>query len=116
MMNDDDLTSKTKSTLDDSVEQLDANTTQQLFAARQKALNELDKPTWWKMPMLKPVGAIAAGLMVFAMLSPIYKVADNKDGLTQPDDIELMASVDNLDMVEELEMIQWLLETEDYAS
>ena len=66
--------------------------------------------------MLKPIGAIAAGLMVFAVLSPVNKVADNREGLTQPDDIELMASVENLDMVEELEMIQWLLESEDYAS
>ena len=116
MKNDDDLIRQTKSTLDDSVEQLDADTTQQLFDARQKALNELDKPAWWKLPMLKPIAAIAVGLTVFAVLSPVYKVADNGESLTQPDDIELMASVDNLDMVEELEMIQWLLESEDYAS
>jgi hypothetical protein len=115
-MKNDELTNKVNSALDDSVEKLDADTTRQLFEARQKALNELDKPLWWKMPMLKPAGAIAAGLVVFMLVSPFFKVTDNSDSFTEPTDIELMASVDNLEMVEELEMIQWLLESEDYAS
>lgn len=112
----DDLKKKAGSVLDKSVEDLDAKTTRQLFEARQKALNELDKVAWWKSPALKPVGAIAAGLAVFMLVSPVYKVAENSNGLALPADMELMASADNLEMVEELDMIQWLLESEDYAS
>ena len=117
-MNNDEFNKQANASLDESVDNLDSDTSQKLFSARQKALAELDKPVWWKMPMFKPVGAIAAGLTVFMIVSPVYKVADNNNGkgLTQPADIELVASVDNLEMVEELEMIQWLLESDDYAS
>ena len=114
-MNDEELNKQVNASLDDSVDNLDTDTSQQLFSARQNALAELDKPVWWKIPILKPVGAIAAGLTVFMIVSPVYKVADNGKGVTQPADIELVASVDNLEMVEELEMIQWLLESDDYA-
>lgn len=114
-MSNNEFNKQAKASLDDSVDNLDPETSQQLFSARQKALAELDKPVWWKTPMMKPVGAIAAGLTVFMIVSPVYKVADNGKDLTQPADIELMASADNLEMVEELEMIQWLLESDDYA-
>ena len=112
----DEFNKQAKGSLDESVDNLDPETSQQLFSVRQKALAELDKPVWWKAPMLKPVGAIAAGLTVFMIVSPVYKVADNDKGITQPADIELVASLDSLEMVEELEMIQWLLESDDYAS
>lgn len=114
-MNNEEFNKQVNASLDESVDNLDPDTSQQLFSARQKALAELDKPVWWKAPMLKPVGAIAAGLTVFMIVSPVYKLADNANGLSQPADIELMASVDNLEMVEELELIQWLLESDDYA-
>lgn len=115
-MNNDDFEKQVNQALDDSVDKLDSDTTRRLLTARQSALAELDKPAWWKMPVLKPVGALAAGLLVFMIVSPVYKLAQNDRGLAEPADIELMASVDNLEMVEELEMIQWMLETEDYAS
>lgn len=115
-MTNDDFNKQVNQTLDDSVDKLDPETKQRLFDARQSALAELDKRSWWQAPVLKPVGALVAGLMVFMIVSPVYKLAENENGLPQATDLELMASVDNLEMVEELEMIQWLLEKEDYAS
>lgn len=114
-MNKDDFDKRVKQALDESVDKLDSDTTQRLFEARQSALVELDRRSWWQAPILKPIGALAAGLLVFMIVNPVYRLAENDNELPQPTDIELMASVDNLEMVEELEMIQWLLEKEDYA-
>ena len=114
-MNNDDFENKARSVLDDSVENLDSHTSRQLFEARQKALAELHKPAWWQMPVLKPVGAVVAGLLIFMLVNPVYRLAENETGLSQPADIEMMASVESLEMVEDLEMMQWLLESDDYA-
>ena len=101
-MKNEELENKVNTALDDSVKNLDSQTTQQLFEARQKALDELKKPVW-KITILKPVGAIVAGLAVVMLVSPIYKVVENGNGLSQPTDFELMASADNFEMVDELE-------------
>jgi hypothetical protein len=114
-MKNDNFDKQVNQALNDSVDRLDSDTTQRLFETRQLALAELDRRSWWQAPIIKPVGAVVAGLLVFMIVSPVYRLADNEKELPHPADIELMASVDNLEMVEELEMIQWLLEKEDYA-
>ena len=101
-----------RASLDDSVAHLDAATLSQLNRARQQALAEAQKPFLQRHWL--SVGAATCAVVALAIALP----------LVQPGDPEVIPGVDeayygtaeDAELVEDLDLVLWLMENEDHAS
>lgn len=118
-MNEQDFLKQVKQSLDDSVENLDAETRTRLNQARQAALREMHKSSlrktkaWWMIP------AGAAAMAAIAVLSSVmYFRSTGSIMLPQGgiSDLDIVASRDQLEMYENLDFYLWLVEEETSAS
>ena len=107
---------KIKQDLEQSSEQLDAETRARLLASRRKALATLpESPSSWLTSWWEPAGAVAmVAAAVFAVILWQGRLGPDAE-LIQSTDMELIASSDNLNFYEELEFYQWLDEVENGA-
>ena len=123
-MKDDDqnILKKSKQALDESVEHLDAQTLSRLNQARQKALSQKTHVfplniSWanisWKNISWAPASAFAA-LSIAIIASSLFLSTPNNT-LTSADEVEFMASNEDLELMEDLEFVAWLIE-QDNAS
>lgn len=109
-----------KQDLEQSSEQLDADTRARLTAARRKALAALPErsaswPLSWLANWWQPAGAVAmVAAAVFAVMLWQARLGPDAE-LIQSTDLDLIASSDNLNLYEELEFYQWLDEVENGA-
>lgn len=110
-MNDDDFLKQTKKTLDDSVESLDAATLSKLNQARQKALDSKRHSNFFS-------GALPAS--GFAMITIAILVGwlwynqtpENhlNDLANNYEDIEILTSDTELELLEDMDFVSWLME------
>ncbi len=105
-MKDQEIQNKVVDALDASVERLDAETRQKLFAAREHALSK-HKPFifqhWGK--------AILATSFSLVMAVAIFYTQFRSPMQNEPiEALELIASQDTLEMYEDLEFYAWLVE------
>ncbi|MEE8264054.1 MAG: hypothetical protein V3S73_05270 [Gammaproteobacteria bacterium] len=90
--------------LDRSVAHLDAATNAQLNQARRRAFEERAQPLW--QIGLLPAGVFATAcvaLIVFTLAAPPFS---GREMILQ--DVELISSLDSLDLYEDLEFYEWL--------
>ncbi len=105
--------------LEQSVLDIDAATLSRLNRARQRALESHARPVFWRGRM--PVTAAACAALALAIALPVsmQQVAQpTDDSLIMPtltDDISL-AALEDTELLEDLDMMLWLIEEENHAS
>jgi len=114
------FTEKARGLLLDSVDSIDGHTRSRLTQARHAAINELARPRqspFLPMRWLAPAGSFAAiALVAFIWLgvgTPGMPDAGTGSGVSfvanSPiDDIEILATAENLELFEEMEFYEWL--------
>lgn len=110
-VDDENVVSKVCEALDDSVNRVDAETSQRLVAARKKALEQTQKR--FSVPKL-----FAAAATAFSVLIAVVIVSTQLNQPVATEDsqvIELVATQDTSELYEELEFYTWLVE-EDVTS
>jgi hypothetical protein len=109
-MNEDEFISHVKKTLDQQTEALDGETLSRLNRARQAAIQHAEhKPGLSLTRAWVPLGGVAAAILLTSIfMFKAEEMAIVTDGAV--DEIELIASSDNLDLYEQLDFYMWLLE------
>lgn len=99
-----------KRLLDDSTEHLDAGVQSRLTQARYRALEQGRKTSWWSEWIPKPIPAFAAAACVLLALVMTLKDPSGTQSENTLDDLELLATTDQLELYEDLEFYAWLAE------
>ncbi len=116
-MTEQDIARLGREALDQSVEHLDAHTLSRLNQARQQALAKAQRPAFWSgwLP-LTAAGCTALALAVaLPMTTPVEQPADNMTLSLLADDAS-MAALEDAELLEDLEMMLWLVDVENHAS
>lgn len=107
---------KITSLLDQSVDEVSPEIARRLQQSRYAAL-EKPRSRWYRMRM--PITAMAAVFIAVVITSIWFDKPDNvlpETVLAMETEMEVLSSTDNLELMEDLDFIQWLVETEGYAS
>lgn len=110
-----DFETRVKSLLDESADDISPEVSRRLQHARNKALAENRHR---RHPYMLPLAAAASVLVAIISVNVWHADTDNELAgftLAMETEIELLTSKDNLELLEDLEFIQWLAETEGYA-
>lgn len=113
-MNENDFLKKVKTQLDEQTEHLDAATLSKLNQSRQAALAQLQP----RGHRLKQKWLPASGLVAAVLLTSVFMFRSEEiipNGEQGIDDIEIIASNDNLELYEQLDFYMWLLEENNSA-
>ncbi|HEY5604249.1 MAG TPA: hypothetical protein VIM41_14195 [Gammaproteobacteria bacterium] len=114
------LLAAARSTLEDSLEQIDADTLSSLAALRRHAVDAASS----KLPVLGytrwylPVGALATAMSVGVLVfTPWTEQPTQSDApVTALEDLNLLTTSDEIELFKELEFYQWLAVNEQTAS
>lgn len=106
---DDNLLTTAQQALNESVDHLDANTLSRLNQARQKALSQKKSTTLINIPWT-PAGAVAA-LSVAIVVGSLF-LSSPESSLNNLDEVEFIASNEEIELAEDLEFVAWLIEQE----
>lgn len=97
------LAERTRQALRQSERTLDTDTTARLRSAREQAVAMMQRPRW-ALNWAVPVGAVAAGLLVFALLPTTTPVLEPK-GM---ESLEILADDMGPEFYQDLEFYEWL--------
>lgn len=98
-----EFTERARQALRQSERALDAATTARLHAARVQAVALAQKPRG-ALSWVMPAGAVAAGLLVFALLPQATPVAETNGAET----LEILADELSQEFYQDLEFYEWL--------
>ena len=101
-----------RASLDDSVAHLDAATLSRLNRARQQAIAEGRKPFLQRNWL--PVAAGACAVVALAIALPLMQPRDTAP--TPGIDEAYTTAAEDADLVEDLDLVLWLMDEEDHAS
>lgn len=100
----------TKRLLDDSAENLDGGLQSRLTQARFRALEQKSTTSWLREWIPKPIPAFAAAAgLALALVFTLNGPTQNQSGSTL-EDLELLATTDQLELYEDMEFYAWLAE------
>jgi hypothetical protein len=108
MNNESNLLKTSRDALNESIENLDANTLSRLNQARQKALSQEDNRPLVNIFWI-PAGALAA-LSIAVVVGLL--LSSPEISLNNLDEAEFMATNEEIELVEDLEFVAWLIEQE----
>lgn len=104
-----DLEDRIKSTLDRSVEELDSDVARRLRLIRYQSLQQAgSRPAFtWKLP------AVALASILFMAISAVLLVQNSQDVMPEIlaeniEPVDVMVMNENMELLEELEFMQWL--------
>jgi len=104
-----DLEKRAKSVFDESVANLDAETCSKLAQARTRALEHGRRPLqWWPTRGLVPGAVAAAAALAAWMLWQGPATAPDGLELAALQDLEILLSDEELEMLEDLDFYTWL--------
>ncbi len=107
--NENDILKTTQQALNESIEHLDASTLSRLNQARQKALSQGRNTLLNNIPWI-PASAVAA-LSVTVVVGLLF-LSSPELSLNNLDEAEFMASNEEIELIEDLEFVEWLIEQE----
>lgn len=120
MKDDKELLNDIQKSLDDSVEHLDAHTQSRLNQARQQALQSADKTGFTSLwnpasgtafaGLLNPASATVFASVFFAVVASWLVFNANDPALQNIDQAELILTDADIELVEDMEFIAWLIE------
>jgi hypothetical protein len=96
------------STLDASLDDIDAATQSKITQARHRALDQRTNKT--PLQIWLPAGAVATACVALLILSLVPET--QVEETTPLDDLEMISNIDDLELLEELEFYEWLEEYE----
>jgi len=104
--------------LEQSVEHLDAHTLSRLNQARQQALADAQRPPFWRSGWLPLTAAGCTALALAIALPMTTPVEQPVDSLALPmlADEANMAALEDAELLEDLDMMLWLVDVENHAS
>ncbi len=105
-----------KSMLDESTDDLSPEISRRLQQARYAALEKAKPRSIW---IFYPQAMTAMFAIAVISLSLLFNFNDSElsnTELAMESDIEMLTANESLDLMEDLEFIQWLVESEEYAS
>ena len=106
---------KAKSLLDESLDDLDPAIARRLQQARYSALEKAKPRSFWSF-YPQAISAVFAVTIISASLYFNFdEKALNNSELAMAADIEMLTANESLDLIEDLEFMQWLAESEEYA-
>lgn len=111
---DDRFQQRAKSLLDKSIENLDEESIKRLHIARQLSLQKARaKKSFWRMGRGKMfgLGLVATCFVVIVTVNTVFHTAELDQNYIE--DLELVASSEELDFYQELEFYSWLTEHSD---
>ena len=106
--NEDELNTNIKQRLDKSVEEIDANTLSSIRQIRAKAMEKTENRKYPKQNSMLIGGLATACVFVLAVIlllnpeTPVQQIP--------VDELEMISSIDNLELIEDLEFYEWLEE------
>lgn len=104
-----------KSLLDESLDDLEPSIARRLQQARYAAVDKATSRSIWSF-FPQAVSAVFAVTIISATL--YFNFDDNalnNTELAMEADIEMLTANESLDLIEDLEFMQWLVESEEYA-
>ena len=108
--------SKVKTYLDDSLDDLSPDITRRLQQARYAAIEKAKPRSAWSFFPQAAMAAFAIAVVTVS-LNFSFNQAELADTVVVMDsEMEMLTSKDNLELMEDLEFIQWLVESEQHAS
>ena len=121
MNNDDTFLVQSRRQLDDSIETLDATTLSRLNQARQQALRAASRTGIFHTLIPSTTTTAFAGMAVAALIVVLWNVIPSSFTKSQQlaniheqpfEDIEMLVSDADLELLEDLEFVSWLLDKE----
>ena len=111
-----DFEKKSKVILDDSLHDISPDVARRLQQARYAALEKAQPRTLWGF-FPKTVTAFFAVSIISVSLFFNFNQGDTTETILATGiEMEMLSSNDNFELMEDLEFIEWLAETEEYAS
>jgi hypothetical protein len=118
-MTEEDIVRLGRETLDQSIEHLDARTLSRLNLARHEALAEAARPAFWSRRGWLPLTAAGCTALALAIALPMTTPVEQP-----PEDLALpllvddasMAALEDAELLEDLDMMLWLVDVENHAS
>lgn len=110
--NDNSLLETSQEALNDSIDRLDAHTLSRLNQARQKALSQEKRNAFTGISWL-PAGTLA--MLALAVIAGSLFLSSPNTPFNNLEEVEFMASNEDIELMEDLEFIAWLIE-EEHAS
>jgi len=113
----DNFENKAKEYLDSSINQLSPDITRRLQMARYAALEKAEKKskTFWLSLPKALAAATAVAIISISLFMNVNFDNTAETVLAMESEMEILTSNENLELMEDLEFIQWLVETEKYA-
>lgn len=108
--NDNSLLERSREALDESIEHLDAHTLSRLNQARQKALSQEKSATLINIPWIPATSSLAM-LSVAVVVGSLF-LSSPELSLNNLDEAEFMANNEEIELMEDLEFVTWLIEEE----
>jgi hypothetical protein len=116
-LTEEDIARLGREALDESVEHIDAHTLSRLNQARQQALAEARRPAFWFGWL--PLTAAGCTALALAIALPLTTPVEHPvEELTLPFLAEDagMAALEDAELLEDLDMMLWLVDVENHAS
>lgn len=104
------LLKTSREALDESIEHLDAHTLSRLNQARQKALSQEKSASPAGIPWMPAAGSLAM-LSVAIVVGSLF-LSSPESSLNNLDEAEFMANNEEIELMEDLEFVTWLIEQE----
>lgn len=107
---------KAKSLLDESIDGVSPDVARRLQQARYAALEQAKPRAIWSFYPQAIAATLTVALISASLLFNFDDNVLNNTELAMETDIEMLTTNESLDLLEDLEFMQWLAESEEYAS
>lgn len=115
-LNRDNTVKQVKKILDKSVDELSPDITRRLQLARYAALEKAKPRSIWSFYPQAATAVFAIAVVSISLWFNVQNTDFNETTLAMDSDIEMLTANESLDLLEDLEFMQWLVESEEYAS
>lgn len=112
----DKFENKTRSLLDESIIDISPDIARRLQQARYAALEQVKPRSIWSFYPQALAAMIAVAVVSASLFFNFDENVLNNTELAMETDIEMLTANESLDLMEDLEFMQWLAESEEYAS
>ena len=111
----DKFTKNAKAYLDESLDDLSPEITRRLQQARYAALEKARPRTLWQYFPQAATAVFAISVISISLSFYLNQTEVADTVLAMETEMEMLTSNDNLELMEELEFIQWLVESQEHA-
>ena len=110
-----DFEKKSKVILDNSLNDINPDIVRRLQQARYAALEKAQSRNFWSFFPQVATAVFAVSIISVTLFFNFYQGDTTENVLATGIEMEMLSSNDNFELMEDLEFIEWLAETEEYA-